>query len=368
MATDVNTHETPKGGARARVVAAAALLAFASAIGYAGHEGYRAATDSFVAPIILSPDNDVVLANKAKLGELTVERARIVAEVQDAEADLAAGDKALARLRALDLVASNALAWTEDVTARQAAATAVELKTLHRKRELLAAMASKQERIARDATDNLGASLISKTDLTREELALNQVQIAMLDNESARVQSEVEMRGLSLAQRSLARRSGAPLMPEALGREEQMVRLELEILRLESEQRTKQVQRGLLVDKLAKMDELEQQLRARPLFRATERSMDVAFVPYTQLAGVARGADVYDCVWGIFRCKPVGKIAEIVPGEVILPDPWGNPARGQYAVLDLQQHESAKAKVLRVRGPGLPAQENEPPPSTVSVR
>lgn len=368
MATDMNKEKATTGGARARVLAAATLLAFLSAIGYAGREGYRAATDSFVAPVILSPDNDVVLANKAKLGEFSIERARIAAEIHETEADLDAGEKALVRLQALGVVAKNSLAWTEDVTTRQAVATAVELKTLQRKRELLAAMASKQERITRDATDNLGASLISKTDLTREELALNQVQVAMLDNESARVQSEVELRGLSLAQRSLARRSGAPLMPEALGREEQMVRLELEMLRLESEQRAKRVQRGLLVDKLAKMDELEQQLRARPLFRATERSMDVAFVPYTQLAGVARGGDVYECVWGIFRCKAVGKIAEIVPGEVILPDPWGNTARGQYAVLDLQQHESAKAKVLRVRGEALPAQSSELPPSTVSAR
>ena len=229
-------------------------------------------------------------------------------------------------------------------------------------------MAEKQERIAHEASSNLGASLISKTDLTREELSLNQVQLAMLDNESARAQGEASIRDLSLAQRSLARRTGTPLMPEALGREDQMVRIELEIQRLESEQRTRRVQRKLVLDKLAKMDELDGQLRARPLFRATERSMDVAFVPYTQSGGVVRGSDVYDCVWGIFRCRSVGKIAELVPGEVVLPDPWGNPARGQYAVLDLREHEAAKSKVLRVRGAGLPARTTDEPLPTVSVR
>ena len=356
------------GGLKARIFAGATLLGFVSAIGYAGHEGYRAATDSFVAPIILSPDNDVVLANKAKLAELQVERARIAAEADDAEADLAAGETALARLRALAAVASNALAWTKDVTARQAAASALELKALSRKTALLASMAEKQERIAHEANNNLGASLISKTDLTREELSLNQVQLAMLDNESARAQGEASIRELSLTQRSLARRTGTPLMPEALGREDQMVRIELEIQRLESEQRTRRVQRKLVLDKLAKMDELDGQLRARPLFRATERRMEVAFVPYTQSAGVARGAEVYDCVWGIFRCRSVGKIAELVPGEVVLPDPWGNPARGQYAVLDLREHESAKSKVLRVRGAGLPAPPTDEPLPTISVR
>ena len=34
---------------------------------------------------------------------------------------------------------------------------------------------------------------------------------------------------------------------------------------------------------------------------------------------------------------------------MILPDPWGNQARGQYAVLNLADHEAAKSKTLRVR-------------------
>ena len=127
MPTEMKETAAAVSGVRARIFAGATLIAFVSAIGYAGHEGYRAATDSFVAPIILSPDNDVVLANKAKLAELQVERARIAAEADDAEADLAAGDTALARLRALEAVASNALAWTKEVTARQAAASALEL-------------------------------------------------------------------------------------------------------------------------------------------------------------------------------------------------------------------------------------------------
>jgi hypothetical protein len=48
-------------------------------------------------------------------------------------------------------------------------------------------------------------------------------------------------------------------------------------------------------------------------------------------------------------CRPVGTVSEVVPGEVILPDPWGNQTRGQYAVLNLQDRDAARAKTLRVR-------------------
>jgi hypothetical protein len=56
-------------------------------------------------------------------------------------------------------------------------------------------------------------------------------------------------------------------------------------------------------------------------------------------------------------CKQVGVVAEVVPGEVVLPDPWGNMARGQYAVLNLSDGLAARAKMLRVRA--LPASTGE---------
>jgi hypothetical protein len=47
-------------------------------------------------------------------------------------------------------------------------------------------------------------------------------------------------------------------------------------------------------------------------------------------------------------------VATVVPGEAKELDPWGFMARGQYAVLDLVEHESAKGHLLRVRpGTGM---------------
>jgi hypothetical protein len=138
-------------------------------------------------------------------------------------------------------------------------------------------------------------------------------------------------------------------MPELLTRQEQMIRVELELVHIDSEKRSKLAQRSALTERIAKIDELATELKSRPLFQAAEKSIDMAFVPYTQIDGVTRGATVYSCVWGLFMCRPVGTVSEVVPGEVILPDPWGNPTRGQYAVLNLQDREAARAKTLRVR-------------------
>jgi hypothetical protein len=97
------------------------------------------------------------------------------------------------------------------------------------------------------------------------------------------------------------------------------------------------------------MDDVFRQLKSRPVYRAIQASTDVAFVPYTQLDGVSAGDLVVSCKWILFRCETVGRIAEILPGEVVAPDPWSDVARGQYAILDLSDPSATKEKVLRTR-------------------
>jgi hypothetical protein len=137
---------------------------------------------------------------------------------------------------------------------------------------------------------------------------------------------------------------------EVMDLEQQSLRFELDAMRLTSDIRAKQVQVDTLSERISKNDQIAVQLRNKPIFRAAERRVNVAFVPYTQLEGVVRGARVFDCVLGLFWCDSVGWVDEVLPGEVVVPDPWGSLARGQYAVLNLKVPDAAKAKILRIRG------------------
>lgn len=339
-------------GVRARLFAFTALAVLAASVGYVGQQGYFAATDSFIAPIILSPDNDLVLASKLHGSQLAVERARTASELEAADESLAAGQKALGRLRVIQRAPASSFAWTSERNARQVSAGVTEQRMLMQQHAVLSDMAEKQQHLVNEGRDNLDAGLISKTEYTKELQTQNEVRLALLENERTRLQATIVTSEAALAKKSLT--GDAPPMPEVLMREEQMVRVELEIMRLESEQRSKLSEKKLLEGKLATIDELEAQLKTRPIFRAAEKRIDAAFVPYTQSKGVYPGAPVYECVWGAFHCKPVGEVAEVVPGEVVLPDPWGNQARGQYLVLTLRQHDAARARTLRVRGADAP--------------
>ena len=95
--------------------------------------------------------------------------------------------------------------------------------------------------------------------------------------------------------------------------------------------------------------EMLAELESRPLYRAIEESVDVAFVPYDQLDGVQPGGRVLSCLWGVILCEEVGEVTEVLAGEVATLDPWGEPARGQYAILDLDDPAAVRARSLRIR-------------------
>jgi hypothetical protein len=151
MSTEIVKEPAPKSGMRTRLMAFAALAAFVAGATYAGRQVYLAATDSFVAPAILSPDSDMVIASKVKMAELYVERGRVIAEIEAVDADVAAAQEAVERLERLRSTAGDGLAWTKNATGRQMNAASMDLKTLARQQAVLAQMLEQQQVFTADA-------------------------------------------------------------------------------------------------------------------------------------------------------------------------------------------------------------------------
>lgn len=332
-----------------RVLSFAALCVTVLALAWVVHTVYRAATDSFVAPTILSPDNDLVLASKLRMSELVVERGRATAELESLDGEIAAAERAVERLEELRRTAGGGLGWMDRMASVKAGTSTADLRTLAEQEAALQRMLDKQRELAERARKDLAAGIISRDEHALAARELAQAEVAVLENARAKLQARSVQQETALVRQDLSRAGTRPSMPELIARQEQLVRIELEIARLGAELRSRRAQQGALRQRVEKIDELSAQLRARPLYQASERNVDLAFVPYTQLEGVGPGADVYDCVWGIFACERVGAVTELVPGEVILPDPWGTQTRGQYAVLALEDRTAGQSKVLRIR-------------------
>lgn len=335
-----------------RLGAFAFLCAVVVGLLFAGRQVYWAITDSFVAPMILSPDSDVVLAHKQKVLELEVQRTTAQAILEGVEVDTAAAEVAERQLMDLQELTSDSMRFTHEVNWRQATAGSADLETLRAQQTLLEEIQQRQLAMTERARESFGASLITQGEYEKELQALRQAELNLLENRRAMARAQAAVGQVRLSRSSVGER-GNPVMPELAMRQTQIAQMQLELIRIQSEKRAKQAEKKQLKEKIAKIEELETQLRSRPIFRAMEKSLHAAFVPYTQIEGVVEKAPVYQCVWGIFRCRKVGTVNEIIPGEVAMADPWGNPARGQFILLELRDAKAATSKVLRIRSSGV---------------
>lgn len=332
-----------------RLISLGMLGAVTAILTVVGDSVYKAARDSFVAPAILSPDSDVSMTGKLKLSEFSVERSRIAAAIQGIDAEVAAADRGLADLDQLRNKLEKSVRFTSEVTANKAVSGSAELETLLLQRRILLDMASQQKELVTKAQADLETGVISRSDYAKETQTLSQYELELAETDRATLQRRSESQENLLTQRALSHPQDSPLTPELMVREDQKIHVQLEKAHLEAEKRSKLAERAALSERMSTIDSLTTQLKNRPAYQAANKRLEVAFVPYSQIDGVQAGARVYACVWALFFCKAVGTVSEIAPGEILLPDPWGSPQRGQYAVLDLWDHESAKFKMLRVR-------------------
>jgi hypothetical protein len=320
----------PRRSPLTRLFSLAALAAVAVLGSLAVSATYRAFTDSYVAPMTISPDSDVVVQNKLNLSRLESERQRLQARVDEDAAAIEAAQRSVRLLKGLQ-AASAARSASPGFGDGASGEARVEGR-----RELLEVL-DRQEKYVAGLQRDLAAGLIRESDLVREQNALNHTRVALLQDQR-----------------------------ENLSATMQLARLDMDVVKGEAELRARQTQRHATEEELARLDKLLGQLRQRPFFRAVETSQNLAFVPYSQIDGVRPGAAIYRCeLWGLFGCVQVGKISEVVPGEAVSQDPWGSSTRGEYALLDLTEKSAAQYRSLRVRPIGSKA---DPQKAAVSSR
>ena len=297
----------PRHFFRTRLLSLVSLAAVAILLVRGAWAVHLALTDSFVAPLILSPGSDLVLQAKLSLNRLVSERQRLVARLQADKEAVSAADRAIALLTALNWgpAEEDPLAGAQDT---------VEQGELR-------ALLTRQGKYVDELKKDRSAGLVREGELVRERNTLNHIRVALFQNQRERLSSQIDL-----------------------------ARLDVDLLKIQSERRTREAGRLATEEELGHLDELLAEIKERPVFRSVEGRQDLAFVPYSQLPGVATGAGVHWCkLWGMFGCQRVGSVLEVLAGEVVAQDPSGATARGQYILLELNDPVAAQARVLRVR-------------------
>lgn len=346
---------------KTRVISLAFLLVFMGGMSYILYSVFGVVTDAWVAPLNLSPENDKVIQVNIQLTTQLAEMDKLRVEIERIDGTLMATTRAIERLKALVGKMDKAMTWSLDFQTQQAQGFDRVMKVLNEQGEMLRSISRSQSELVQEADAQRQAGLIGRLEYEKERLSLEHLELAQVDNRRSLLElgmmkgkTETEltawMDGLRRQRGEANLSNSGGIMPEVLAQEESAIRLELELLKLEAEKRALEEAKRIAANTLKNMEELLAQVKARPLYRAIFTNLDLAFIPYEQLENIRIGDTVKRCVWSLFYCTPVGVIEEILPGEVVTQDPWGEMARGQYAILNLTDRDAFKEATLRVRG------------------
>lgn len=339
-------------GLGTRAVALTALVGTGGAMLWLAVAIFRVFTDAWVAPIALSPDSDAVLSMNLELTRQTAEIERVQGEMARIDAEIEAIDGGLERLRTLRDASASIFEYGEEASGEEEGTLTRTIRDLHAEREILDRLIARQTTETERARAHLEQGLIERRDLEEEEQSLDSLQLQRVANLRATEEAELRHHRAHTSRHEFSVSVDGDTtgrLPEIVQQHESAARLEVEVIRLEAERRGLVALREVAARSVTNLQAVMDQIETRPIYLATQQAMDVAFVPYEQLEGVTAGRAILQCTAGIFFCHQVGRVRSVLPGEVVTQDPWGELARGRYAVLDLDEADAVQERILRVR-------------------
>jgi hypothetical protein len=307
-------------------------------VGYIATTAFYYFSDSWIAPVVVSPTDERVVALQAQLGEQQSARDRIADELQQAERAIAAQQTfqaEFARAIRLDLEGRKLALGRIRALANAAGATRSAIRA-----ETSAYATASRQRM----DEEFAAGLIDRGALLNGKYQLAQISSSNLslaerqaEFETRAAELEAQTRSLNAVLANVEGTGGAALSYEVL-----RIQRELQASRLEL---AKSIEaRDTLRTALARQDKLVQALRQSTYLRAAADGANVAFVPYGNLDNVGPGTEVFGCKIGMLVCSRVGVVREVLAGEVQFQHPHREQSlRGQMALLALDPERAAAA-------------------------
>jgi len=345
----------PPVHARAKKVAVSAYRAIGfglltmivvALVGYVTQTVFYMVSESWMTPVALSPSDAKVVAAAASLAEQRNLRDR-------AAADLAETERAIAEHRSYQAELASSIEKDRDTRRR----------SLDHARKLVGTAASARAKLTATsgvfAADHAwrvnaqhDAGLIDDSRLLAENYQLAQISSSSLALE----QRHAELSELAA---KLARETDALDAVLSGGATEAGLPYEVLAVKRQLDDSRRALadalaQKTVLEASIARQDEIIRGLEASPYLRATDRTSNLALVPYENLDNAKPGTEVTACRVAMIVCRKVGVVREVLPGEVPVRHPHRDrELRGRMIELQLDDDAAASEGVLFLGGAPL---------------
>lgn len=312
-------------------------------VAYIATAAFYFVSDSWIQPMVVSRSDEKVLALEAQVAEQETIRERIIADLAQAD-------------RNIELQQNFQSQFVEavraDLEGRKAALTRVRklaqgYEGTRKKIESSNAAYASESR--RRLKKEYAAGMIDRSDMLDGKFQLAQISGSNLS--LAERQAEYETRAEELE-------SEAAGLEELLDDQSGEQVLSYEVLQIKQDYEKSRLEalkaiedREALQSALVRQDEVLAGLRSSPYLRALHDEAQVAFVPYDNLHNLGPGTGLYSCKLEMVFCHKVGRVIEVLPGEISFKHPHREKVlRGQLVELDLDEDAAAEKDVLFVGG------------------
>jgi hypothetical protein len=316
-----------------------------SLLSYLGSNLFYFWSTHWLEPTIISATDDRVLALSSKLAEVQSQRDRIAADLADADRVITMQE---------DFLKGAQQALADELADRQS-----QLKQLH---NLNKTYASTRVQVRNANRTYAGMS--------RKRIAA-EYQARLIDREAAVSGafqlSQIAQGSLSLAEKGieLDKRTGelereTAALEAGLSQQGAPVggKLSYEVVRTLQDVKRSQVElakardnRTVLAKSLQRYELMVKTIAQSPYLLAVEKRGTIAFVPYENLDNVKAGTPLYSCSVGLFFCRNVGQVVEVLGGELSVKHPLhNNMLRGQSVQVQLTDVRAAEHRVLFAGG------------------
>ncbi len=303
-------------------------------VGYITTTAFFYVSDSWVVPMAVTPTDEKVVSLQTQLADLQTQRDRLDDELMQAERSILVQEEfqeEFAKAIRGDLEGRKAALGRVRALANAAAATRVAIKN-----QSSAYASASRKKMAQEYE----AGLIDRNAMLSGKFQLAQITSSNLS--LAERQAEFETRAAELESQT---RSLDMILDRASGGEDAALSYEVLTVKQELEQSRLDLARAIesrdtLKDALTRQDKMIESFEQSAYLRAVADGASVAFVPYANLGDATKGADLYACKVGMVFCYHVGRILEVLPGEVQFKHPQRDKMlRGKMIELKLDDDD-----------------------------
>lgn len=368
------------GRALIRITSFVVFVSILSGLFYIASQSLWAAKDAWISPLRLNANSAEVLESHLRYHERLQELSALKAKLLSTQERLSVKRQSVQKLLSLRKNFKEGNDWNKIYYQQYEKLVSQSAKWLKQEGRLAADMGATARGLREDLDRQLAAGLLNKADYSRQLQALAQLELKILENKRAKVQSEFDeqqaqgnLAALQATESQLAEKidtgeipssfsaarditsspsmksDGKLLSPPSLAISSQISANSISILNLLGEIKEMEHEYLLVKESVKALERVLEKLMKQPVYQALFAETDFAFVPYLEATWVKPNQPVYNCYLGIFWCDKVGAVAQVLEGEVRSVDSWGNSVRGYYVTLSMNDKEAIKKRTLRVR-------------------